>query len=152
MLYLLAVLIGIFTGSRSLTPPAAVSWAADLGRIALAGSPLAFLGFRFVPILLTVLALGELYGDQHPKAPSRKKPGPFGARIINGGVCGGALGIAHGAFGIGIALGVVGAILGTLGGSVVRAKMAAAFGKDRPAAFIEDAVAIVGSLVVVALA
>ena len=38
--------------------------------------------------------------------------------------------------------GVVGAVVGTLGGRSFRGKLAAAFKSDRPAAFIEDAVAI----------
>jgi uncharacterized membrane protein len=46
--------------------------------------------------------------------------------------------------------GIVGAVAGTLGGAAVRGKLAATFGKDRPAALIEDAVAIVGALLVVA--
>jgi uncharacterized membrane protein len=44
---------------------------------------------------------------------------------------------------------VVGAIIGTLGGRTARAGLAAAFRKDAPAALIEDAVALVGALLVV---
>ena len=44
--------------------------------------------------------------------------------------------------------GAVGAVVGTLGGRAFRAKLAAAFGSDRPAAFTEDAVAIGGALLI----
>jgi uncharacterized membrane protein len=39
--------------------------------------------------------------------------------------------------------------VGTLGGAAVRGKLAVAFGKDTPAALIEDAVAIVGAILIV---
>ena len=38
--------------------------------------------------------------------------------------------------------GVIGAVLGTLGGAAARAALAARFGRDRPAALLEDAVAV----------
>jgi uncharacterized membrane protein len=50
------------------------------------------------------------------------------------------------------AAGVIGAIVGTLGGHAFRARLAASFGRDLPAALIEDAIAVLGAvLVVVAL-
>ncbi|HEX9773699.1 MAG TPA: hypothetical protein VGA44_09550 [Steroidobacteraceae bacterium] len=49
----------------------------------------------------------------------------------------------------GLVASIVGAIIGTLGGRAARARLAAAFGNDRPAAFIEDAVAIGGALLIV---
>jgi uncharacterized membrane protein len=39
--------------------------------------------------------------------------------------------------------------VGTLGGSAVRGALAKAFGKDLPAALLEDAVAILGALFIV---
>jgi uncharacterized membrane protein len=48
----------------------------------------------------------------------------------------------------GLLAGIVGAVIGTLGGRALRARLAAAFGSDRPAAFIEDAVAIGGALLI----
>ena len=50
---------------------------------------------------------------------------------------------------VGLVAGIVGAIIGTLGGKTVRGKLAASFGQDRPAALIEDAVAIIGALLIV---
>jgi uncharacterized membrane protein len=47
--------------------------------------------------------------------------------------------------------GLIGAAIGTYGGAAVRARLAASFGKDPPAAFIEDAVAVVCAILIVAL-
>lgn len=146
-----ALLIGIVAGLRTMTAPAAVSWAAHLGWIDLSGSWLAFLGYSWTPWIFTALAALELVGDQLPSTPSRKVPMQFGARIVAGGLAGAALGIAAGALVPGLIAGVVGAVLGTLGGAAVRAKMASAFGRDLPAALIEDAVAIGGAFLIVAV-
>jgi uncharacterized membrane protein len=149
VVYVLALLIGVITGLRALTAPAAVSWAASLGFINLEGTWLAFLGYRFSPWILTVLAIGELIGDQLPTTPSRKTLLPFATRIIVGGLCGAAIAAQNGSFLGGLVTGAVGGIIGTLGGAEGRARLAAALGKDRPAALIEDAVAILGAALIV---
>jgi uncharacterized membrane protein len=141
----LALAIGIIAGLRAMMAPAAVSWAAHLGLIDLSGSWLAFLGYRFTPWVFTVLAVVELVTDQLPSTPSRKVPQQFGARIVLGGLSGAAIGASGGALATGAVLGVVGAIIGTYGGAAVRARLAAMFGRDLPAALIEDAVAIAGA-------
>jgi len=146
--FLLPFSIGIIAGLRTMTAPAAVSWAARLGWLNLAPTPLAFLGYAFTPWILTVLALVELVTDQLPSTPSRTVPPQFGARIVSGGLSGAAVGAAHGALAIGLIAGVAGAIAGTLGGRAFRAKLASAFGSDPPAAFIEDAVAIGGAILI----
>jgi uncharacterized membrane protein len=149
MLYLLALLIGVIAGLRAMTAPAAISFAAHYGLLNLSGTFLAFLGFRFTPWILLVLAIGELITDQLPTTPSRKVPVQFGTRILVGAVTGGAIGVAAGSLWIGALVGIAGAIIGTLGGAAVRGKLAASFGKDRPAALIEDAVAIGGAILIV---
>ena len=141
-LFLLALLIGVVAGLRAMTAPAAVSWAAHLGALHLGGTWLAFLGNAYVPWILTALALGELVTDQLPKTPSRKVPVQFGARIVSGALCGAAVGTAAGSWVIGLLVGAAGAVCGTLAGAEGRSRLAAALGKDRPAALIEDAVAI----------
>lgn len=152
MLYLLSLLIGIVAGLRAMTAPAAVSWAAHLGLLDLDGTWLAFLGFTWTPWIFTVLALVELVTDQLPTTPSRTVPVQFGTRILSGALTGGAIGVAAGSLAIGAALGVIGAVIGTLGGRAARGALAAKFGSDRPAAFIEDAVAIgAAALIVMAL-
>src|SRR5260370_8374971 len=91
-IYVLAFLIGVIAGLRSMTAPAVVSWAAHLGWLHLENTPLAFLGSRYVPCILSVLAIGELIADKLPKTPSRKTPGPFAARILTGALSGAPLG------------------------------------------------------------
>ena len=140
--YLLAFFIGIVAGLRSMTAPAAVSWASYLGRLHLGGTWLAFLGYRWTPWILTLLALGELVVDQLPFTPSRTAPLGFGGRIVTGALSGAAVGTAGGTMLGGAIAGVVGAVVGTLGGHAVRAWLATALGNDRPAALIEDAIAI----------
>jgi uncharacterized membrane protein len=148
--FVLSVLIGVVSGLRTMTAPAAVSWAARLGWLNVAPTALAFLGYAFTPWVLTVLALGELVVDQLPTTPSRTVPIQFGARILTGGLSGAAIGAASGMLGVGAVGGILGAVIGTVGGHAFRVWLAAAFGKDRPAAFIEDAVAIGGAFLIMA--
>jgi uncharacterized membrane protein len=149
MLYGLALLAGVVAGSRTFTASAAVSWAARLGYLNLDGSWLAFMGYAWTPWIFTLLALVEMVGDQLPSTPSRKVPMQFGARIIGGALSGATIGAAAGSWIAGIIAGVVGAVIGTFGGAEIRAQMAKAFGRDTPAAFIEDAGAIVLGLVII---
>ncbi|HEU5022033.1 MAG TPA: DUF4126 domain-containing protein [Bryobacteraceae bacterium] len=144
--FILAFLIGFVAGLRSLTAPAVVSWAARLGWIHLENSSLAFLGAAVTPWIFTVLALAELVTDQLPNTPSRKSPPGFSARILMGALSGAAFGVAGGAAAFGAIAGVVGAIAGTFGGHAARTRLAAALGKDRPIAFLEDAIAIAGAI------
>src|SRR5208283_1630335 len=98
MLYALAFLAGIVAGSRALTAPAAVSWAAHLGSLNLEGSWLAFMGYAWTPWVFTVLAIVELITDQLPSTPSRKVPMQFGARIVTGALSGATLGASAGSW------------------------------------------------------
>ncbi|MGO4353724.1 DUF4126 domain-containing protein [Rhizobium sp. RAF36] len=149
MLLFLAFLIGIIAGLRAMTAPAAVAWGAALGWFDVSQTPLAFMGYKWTPWIFTVLAAVELITDQLPTTPSRKVPMQFGARIIMGALTGATIGASGGSLVGGLIAGIVGAVVGTLGGAAVRGKLAAAFGKDTPAALIEDAIAIVGALLIV---
>ena len=151
MAYLLALLIGCVAGLRTVTAPAAVSWAAHLGRLHLDASWLAFFGYAWTPWILTLLAAGELIVDQLPSTPSRTAAVGFGARIISGAVSGAAIATAGGTMVGGMLAGIAGAVVGTLAGHSFRARLAAAFHKDRPAAFIEDAIAL-GAALAIAMA
>ncbi len=148
-LYLFALLIGVVAGLRAMTAPAAVAWGAHLGLIPLQGTPLAWLGGAIAPWVFTVLAVLELVSDQLPQTPSRKVPVQFGTRILSGAFCGAAIGLLGGAWIGGAVAGAIGAVIGTLGGADVRARLAKAFGKDLPAALIEDVVAIGGAILIV---
>jgi uncharacterized membrane protein len=149
MLYGLALLAGIVAGSRTFTAPAAVSWAASLGYLNLEGSWLAFMGYAWTPWIFTLLAIAEMVGDQLPSTPSRKVPAQFGARIVSGALSGATIGVSAGSWIGGLVAGVIGAVIGTFGGAAIRSAMAKAFGRDQPAAFIEDAGAIILGLIVV---
>jgi uncharacterized membrane protein len=149
---ILSMLIGVIAGLRTMMAPAAISWAATLGWLNLAPTSLAFFGYRFTPWVLTFLALGELIADQLPSTPSRTVPVQFGARIVSGGLCGAAVGAASGHLIAGAFAGVIGAVIGTLGGRALRGWMATIFRNDRPAAFIEDAIAIAGAWLIMAVA
>jgi uncharacterized membrane protein len=139
---LIAFLIGLVAGLRSMTPLAAVSWAARLGWVHLENTSLAFLGYAATPWILSLLALGEIVNDKLPKTPSRKAPAPFAARVVLGAFCGAVLAMPDQTI-VGAIAGAVGAVAGTLGGYQARTGAAKAIGgKDLPVALIEDAVAI----------
>lgn len=147
-LLILAILIGIIAGLRSMTAPAVVSWAARLGWIHVNSSWLAFLGYMWTPWVLGIAALGELVADKLPSTPSRKAPPSFAFRIVSGSISGAAIGISRGSLPLGLAGGAIGAVAGTLGGAAFRSALARMFAKDLPAALVEDAIAIVGAILI----
>jgi uncharacterized membrane protein len=149
---LLAFAIGVISGLRTMTAPAATSWAARLGVLNLSGSWTAFLGYSWTPWIFTLAAIGELINDKLPTTPSRKAPPGFIARILSGALCGAAFGVQGDNMAIGITAGILGSVVGTLGGAGIRARLAKAFGKDTPAALLEDSVAILGSLAIMCCA
>jgi uncharacterized membrane protein len=148
--YILAFLLGVVAGLRTMTPPAVVSWGARLGWLHLENTWLAFLGSAVTPYILSVIAIGELINDKLPKTPSRKAPVPFTGRVVTGALCGAALGAANQALIGGLLAGVLGAVAGTLGGYEARTRLAKAIGgKDLPIALLEDAIAICGAVWIV---
>ncbi|HEY4046107.1 MAG TPA: DUF4126 family protein [Acidobacteriaceae bacterium] len=146
---LLAFLIGVIAGLRSLTAPAVVSWAAWLGWVPLGGTPLNFLSHPATRYILTALALGELVNDKLPKTPSRKAPPSFIARIVTGAFSGAALAASKHALLFGLVAGAIGAVVGTLGGAEIRSRLVKAIGgNDLPIALLEDAIAIIGAILI----
>ena len=143
--YLIALGIGFVAGLRAMTAPAAIAWAAYLGWLPLAGTIVAFLGSIWAVGILTLLALLELIGDQLPSTPSRKVPVQFATRLLMGALCGAAIGAVANVLLAGMACGAVGAVLGTYIGAAFRGALAKAFGRDLPAALIEDVIAIGGA-------
>lgn len=148
-IYIASFFIGIVAGLRAMMAPAAASWAAYLGTIHPGGSWLAFMGYRFTPWIFSVMAAGELLTDKLPQTPSRKVPVQFGTRVLMGGLGGATIGMHAGVWIAGAILGAIGAVVGTLGGANVRAHLATRLTRDRPAALIEDAVAIIGAILIV---
>ncbi|WP_042694211.1 DUF4126 family protein [Azospirillum sp. B506] len=149
---ILAFLIGSVAGSRTLIAPAAVSWAAYGGWLDLSGSWLFFLGHPVSPWVFTAMAVGELVVDKLPTTPSRKLPFPFVSRIAGGAIAGAAIGANAGFWIGGLVAGGIGAVVGTLAGYALRMRMAAVFGRDRPAALVEDVVALVAAALIVTAA
>ena len=133
-----------------MTAPAAVSWASRAGWLNLTSTGLAFVGSAITPWILTALALAEMAADKLPTTPSRKAPLGFVARLVTGAFSGAAIAAPSGSVVTGAMAGVIGAVIGTLGGHESRARLAATLGRDRPAALIEDAVAIGGALLIMA--
>jgi uncharacterized membrane protein len=151
IIVLLALLIGVVAGLRSLTAPAVVAWGGFLGWIDLHGTWASWVANIITAIVLTVLAVGELVNDKLPKTPARTALPIFAARIITGGFAGAVLGAwPHWTF-TALGAGVIGAVLGTLGGYQARKRLAAASGRDLPIALLEDAVAILGGFAIVAM-
>jgi len=143
-LFCLAIGIGIVAGFRAMTAPAAVSWAAHLGWLHLAGTPLSFMGSTIAVAVFTLGAVGELINDQLPKTPPRTVPPQFIVRDVMAGFCGACLYLSAGSsIVIGALLGAVGAVIGTLGGYHARRGMVSALGvKDILVAIPEDLIAI----------
>lgn len=149
MVLAIALLAGIAAGLRTFLPIAAVSLAARSGALPLADTWLSFLGFRWTHWIFAALTLVEFVTDQLPSTPSRTVPMQLGPRVLSGALCGAAVGSPAGSWVAGAAAGIVGSLVGTYGGAKVRSLMARAFGRDTPAALIEDAIAVVLGFVVV---
>jgi uncharacterized membrane protein len=143
--------IGIVAGLRAFTAPAAVAWAAHLGRINLSGSPLAFMGSYWTVAILTVLALVEYVTDQLPSTPARTVPMQLGARIVTALLSGACLGIAGGGGPwLGAIVAAIGAIAGTFGGYHARIGLREALhAQDIAIAVPEDLIAIGLGLLIV---
>ena len=142
MLLLCAFLVGLVAGLRSMLAPAVVSWAARLDLLKVEGTYFALMDYRITVAIFTVLAVAELIVDKLPKTPSRKQPPSFVIRILCGALVGATVGVTGDKPIVGAILGAIGAVAGTLGGAAVRAKLAAAFHRDFPAAILEDIAAL----------
>ena len=146
---ILALLIGIVAGLRSMMAPAVLAWAAYLGWLPLQTTWAAFMAHSVTPFIFTGLAIVELIMDKLPTTPSRKSPPSFAARIISGAFSGSVLGAAVGTTLIGLVAGAIGSVLGTLGGYEFRTRLAKATGHDVPNALLEDGIALAGAFLVV---
>jgi uncharacterized membrane protein len=145
LVFALAFGIGVVAGLRSLTAPAAVSWAAHLGWLQLQDSSLAFMGSTPAVVIFSLLASAEYVADLLPSTPRRTTPGPLIARIVMGALCGACL-CASGSrpVSIGAVLGGLGGLFGAFAGYQARIGLVKALGvKDRVIALLEDAVTIV---------
>jgi uncharacterized membrane protein len=145
---LLAFLVGVFAGLRSLTAPAATAWSAHLRWLSLQ-SPLAWLGSWPAAVLFTSLALGELVADKLPKTPSRTAPPGLIAPVLLGAIrrCGLFCRLQIKGYGPAPAAGAIEGIVGCFLGYQVRRRLVKALGwPDFVVAVTEDLAAIGGSL------
>jgi uncharacterized membrane protein len=144
LVLLLAFLIGVVCGLRSLTAPAVVAWAAHRGWINLGHTPLHFMGSTAAVVILALFAIVELVADQLPSAPSRTAPPGLIARVVLGALSGAAIAVSGAqSIAIGAILGIAGGIAGAFGGYQARTRLVKALKvPDFVIACLEDAVAI----------
>ena len=150
MTLLFAFLIGIFAGLRSFTPPAAVAWAAHLGWLKLE-RPLSLVGSLPAVIILSVLAIAEVFIDKLPETWNRTAPPGLIARIVTGGFTGACVSVGGGKSAyVGAGLGVIGGIVGCFAGYQARVRIVKSLRQpDFNIALVEDLIAIGGSLFIV---
>ena len=148
---LLAFLIGVDCGLRSLTGPAVVAWAAHRDWIHLTGTPLQFMGSSPAVVLFSLFAVVEIVADKLPSAPSRTKPAGLIARIVLGALCGASIAVSGAqSIAFGALLGAAGGIAGALGGYEARTRLVNALKvPDFAVAILEDALAIGGGFFLV---
>ena len=151
MSLLLALTIGFVAGLRSLTAPAAVSWAAWDGGLNLQGTPLEFMGSGVAVAIFTLAALAEYVADKLPRTPNRTSAGPLIGRIVLGGLSGAALSVASGSSLLaGAVLGGLGAVLGAYAGYHARRRLVTRLRvKDIVVAPGEDLIAVLLAVLVV---
>lgn len=150
MIFVLLLAIGFVCGLRTMTPIAAISWAAHLGWLNFSGTHLSWLGSTIAVAILTLAAAGEYVTDQLPGTPPRTAPLQLGARIVMGGFCGAALALAAPqSVVLGIVLGVIGALAGTFSGYQARTRSVKALKvPDFVIATLEDAIAISAAILI----
>ena len=143
MLFVLALLLGVSAGLRSMTPLAVVAWAAQSWP-GVHQSSLWFMAAPAAAYILTALAIGELITDKLPFVGSRLKPGPLGGRIISGALCGAVLCTAsQQAVAGGAIAGAIGGVAGSFAGYAVRRHLTVVRKlPDLAVALAEDVVAI----------
>ena len=148
---LLAFLIGVIGGLRTMTAPAVVAWAANRHWLNLDNSSLAFMGSPVAVLVFTLGALGELVIDKLPSTPNRTRLLGLVGRSVFGGLSGAAVAVAGGqSIILGIVLGAAGAIAGAFAGYEVRKRLVRSLKvPDVVIALLEDAVAIAGGLFIV---
>ena len=148
---LLAFLIGVVGGLRTMTAPAVVAWAANRHWLNLDNSTLALIGSPVAVLVLTLGAVGELVIDKLPTTPKRTRLLGLVARSVFGGLSGAAVAVAGTqSIALGIVAGVAGAIAGAFAGYEMRKRLVHALKvPDFVIALLEDAVAIGGGILIV---
>ena len=151
---ILSFLLGCVDGLRSMTAPAAVCWAANLGWLPLSGTRLEFLARPLALSIITIMALGELIVDKLPRTPPRTHPVGLIARTALGGACGFAVAVATEINPVlPVIGGVAGALLSAFAGYDARRLLVRRFRlPDFLVALVEDAIAITGGFLILSRA
>jgi uncharacterized membrane protein len=145
----LAAGMGAVAGLRSMTPPAAIAWAAKRGIIHLGTSPLVEIISDKVSDRAIRLALTELIADKLPFSRDRIEPGPLATRILSGAACGAVLFTAGDrSLTEGAILGGLGALVGTFASYHLRKKLRREM-PELTVALLEDALAIAAAAAIV---
>ena len=120
MLVLQPLLTGVSAGLRSMTPLAIVAWASQHWP-GVQQSSVAFMAAPVAAYVLTALAVAELIADKLPFVPSRLTPGPLGARVVSGGLCGAVLCVAaQQSVAAGVIIGGIAGLAGSFAGFAAR--------------------------------
>jgi uncharacterized membrane protein len=148
---LLAFLIGVIAGLRSLTAPAVVAWAAHRHWLRLPNSLLSVMGSTAAVAVFTLLALAELVVDQLPSTPSRTEPAGLSARIVLGALSGASVAASGSqSIALGAVFGAAGGVAGAFAGYEARTRLVRVLKvPDFVIASLGDAVAIGGGLLIV---
>lgn len=149
--FVIAFLLGIAVGLRALVALAAVSWAAYFGHLPVAGTHFAFMGSLVTPIVLTLLAVGELIYEKTPRSAGNQMFVPkLILRIAIGGLAGAVIGSSNqtNALFVCAAFGVFGALAGTFGSTVLFEALRKRMKGEAGAAMAEDVIAMLACLLV----
>ena len=125
---LLALLIGILSGLRALSPIAVTAWGAYLGWFSLP-RPYSLIGTIAGVAILSLAAIGELVNDKLPKTPPRTALPSVVIRCLLGAFAGACIAIAGMQARAGAGAGIVGALIGTFGGYQVRMRLVKVLGR-----------------------
>ena len=140
--------LGAIAGARSMAAPAALSRAVERGDVGgLEQTLFAALGSPGVSRALRLLAIGEMFVDKLPVAPSRTSPPPLLGRMASGAFVGSTLFVSGERRAVtGGALGAVSALMGAYAAERLRLRTAAKLGIPDPVvALLEDGIVLVGA-------
>ena len=137
-------LLGTVTGLRTFTPLAVLCWFAYAGPLELQYGWDQWTGRLPVAILVTIIAIVEVFADKQPWMLDRIVLPSVGFKVVLGAFVGAALADGlNGPILEGIILGILGVLVGTYGGYFVRKELVRRSRySDWNVAIVEDAVAV----------
>jgi len=147
----LAIGIGAVAGLRPMTAPAVMACALKRRWMRPGDSPFSRIISASASKRIAKLAISELIADKLPFTPSRLNAAPLASRVMSGAICGASIhGTVKRPLAEGAVLGGLGALAGAVGGYHLRERLKRNM-PDFAGALLEDALALAGSAVIVAL-